>query len=161
MKIIPRLALILLLIAPSWAWAQIFVSDETHLKDLPPMFVKIHDNATDGCWTNIKEVKDYAEGKLEIAGANLNYTGDKQFVPWDYEGSVFSIIVISERDNNLDFCYANMSAKFRAGSKSVSTELLGMQVYSTFELVGVNQKNMNRMVLDMVQKAIAEWENRK
>jgi hypothetical protein len=65
-----RLALTLLLIAPSFAWSQKFFPDIT-LDKIGNIEVVIRDGAVDGCWTNIKEVKNYAEGKLEIAGAKL------------------------------------------------------------------------------------------
>jgi len=62
--------LILFLIAPNWGLATIF-SPNVNLKDLGAIKVVISDMATGGCWTNIKEVKDYADGKLEIAGAGI------------------------------------------------------------------------------------------
>ena len=65
-----RLALTLLLIAPSFAWSEKFYPDIT-LDKIGNIEVVIRDGAVDGCWTNIKEVKNYAEGKLEIAGAKL------------------------------------------------------------------------------------------
>ena len=33
--------------------------------------VTIDDKATDACWTNISEVKRYAEDKLELSGFNV------------------------------------------------------------------------------------------
>ena len=47
-----RLALTLLLIAPSWAWSEKFTLDET-LADIGSIKVVISDSAVDGCWTNI------------------------------------------------------------------------------------------------------------
>ena len=64
-----------LLIAPSWGWGVIF-DPYVKLKDIGPMQVSMRDFASGGCWTNIKEVKDYAEDKLEIAGADLSFIGD-------------------------------------------------------------------------------------
>ena len=76
-----------------------YVSEGTRLKDLPPMYVLIVAGASGGCWTNIKETKNYAEGKLEIAGANLSFKGDKQGIPWDYQGSAFTIAIFAQRHN--------------------------------------------------------------
>jgi hypothetical protein len=39
--------------------------------------VVINDNAIDGCWTNLGEVKRYAEDKLELSGFTVKKIGDE------------------------------------------------------------------------------------
>jgi hypothetical protein len=43
--------------------------------------VKIYDNASDACWTNLREAREYAEEKLEIEGYNvLAEDGEYDFI---------------------------------------------------------------------------------
>ena len=81
----------------SWGLATIF-SPNVNLKDLGAIKVVISDMATGGCWTNIKEVKDYAEGKLEIAGADLSYKSD--IIAHAGKRNNFTIAVFAQRLNS-------------------------------------------------------------
>ena len=65
---IQRLALILLLIAPSWAWASEVYDTNFSFKDEKFAFI-LTDGVKDGCFTNLKEVREYAEEKLRMNGA--------------------------------------------------------------------------------------------
>ena len=66
-----RLALTLLLIAPSLAGAaQIFDSTGKPLGS-ENVFLTLNDGVQHGCWTNIGEVKTYAKDKLELKGYNV------------------------------------------------------------------------------------------
>lgn len=74
-----RLALTLLLTAPSWGWADngFFFQDgitKEYLEGLE-VNVQIEDNATGACWTNLKEVREYAEEKLRTLGVKVSETG--------------------------------------------------------------------------------------
>ena len=60
-------ALILILIAPTWAAAE-YTDKRFSVKDIR-IFVNILDDARDGCWTNIGEVRTYMEDKLSENGA--------------------------------------------------------------------------------------------
>jgi hypothetical protein len=66
-----RLALTLLLIAPSLAnAAQIFDPTGKPLGS-ENVFLTLNDGVQHGCWTNIGEVKTYAKDKLELKGYNV------------------------------------------------------------------------------------------
>ena len=73
-----RLALTLLLITPSLASAEIpFLYDESLTKDdLKELSVRVEivDNAKGACWTNLKEVREYAEEKLRTFGVEKSET---------------------------------------------------------------------------------------
>jgi hypothetical protein len=75
--------------------ASAFVSKGFIPANVSQIHVIINDYASDGCWTNIGEVKRYAEDKLELVGFKI--LRDK------YEGSVddrhyvFNIVVNSKR----------------------------------------------------------------
>ena len=65
--------------------ASAWVSQDFKLSNVDEINVKIVDQADDGCWTNIGEVKRYAEDKLELAGHNVyrkrkdGWTGFKHY----------------------------------------------------------------------------------
>tara|TARA_B100001057_G_C22529658_1_gene825269 strand:- start:271 stop:624 length:354 start_codon:yes stop_codon:yes gene_type:complete len=61
------IALLFILIAPSWAAAQ-YTDERFSIKSVPT-YVNIIDDAKDGCWTNIGEVRTYIEDKLAENGA--------------------------------------------------------------------------------------------
>ena len=62
---------IFLLIAPSLTWATIY-DKNAKLSNLGEINIAIIDSAFGGCWTNISEVRSYAVGKLEVAGATVS-----------------------------------------------------------------------------------------
>ena len=69
------LALTLLLIAPSLAGAESFFLDESlTLDDLKSLDINVElgDGATGACWTNLKEVREYAEEKLRTVGLKVS-----------------------------------------------------------------------------------------
>ena len=63
-------ALILMLTIPNLAVGGVWGSDY-NITNIGKIQVRLMDDATDGCWTNIKEVKVYAEDKLEMIGADV------------------------------------------------------------------------------------------
>ena len=73
-----RLALTLLLIAPSLAGADdnFFFEDQINKEYLESLEVNvsIQDGATGACWTNFKEVREYAEEKLRTLGVKVSET---------------------------------------------------------------------------------------
>jgi hypothetical protein len=73
-----RLALTLLLIAPSLAGADdsFFFDDQITKEYLEGLEVNvsIQDDATGACWTNLKEVREYAEEKLRTLGVQVSET---------------------------------------------------------------------------------------
>lgn len=75
--------------------ASAFVSKDFKPSNVSQIHIIINDLANDGCWTNISEVKRYAEDKLELVGFKV--LRDK------YEGSVddrhfvFNVVVNSKR----------------------------------------------------------------
>ena len=59
--------LLFILIAPSWALAEYI--DERFSINGVPIWVNLIDDAKEGCWTNIGEVRRYTEDKLVENGA--------------------------------------------------------------------------------------------
>ena len=146
-----RLALTLLLIAPSFAWSQKFFPDIT-LDKIGNIEVVIRDSAVDGCWTNIKEVKNYAEGKLEIAGAKLFEPDNDLYLAGINNG--FYIKVNAMRMDN-GICFGNVSVFI--GGLAMVRDILGIVKYSSTDAIAGDPKNLNISILNHVQTAINEW----
>ena len=66
--------------------------------------VNILDGATEGCWTNLMEVKRYAEDKLELAGYRIWKKSNYDAADRDFYN--LSINVTSQRGNS---CYGSIS----------------------------------------------------
>jgi hypothetical protein len=62
------------------------------LKNTNQMAVSIRDDATGGCWTNLRESREYAEEKLRISGAKVRNKAD--FTPLVLEGSYYLEIFV-------------------------------------------------------------------
>ena len=124
------------------------------LSEIAGVEVKLVDDAKKGCWTNLREVREYTEEKLRMKGAKILNLGDKNplAVANTYN---FQIHV------NADRVYANGSGHCYAS--------YNIRLY-TFELVNGNYHaavagaylglalldNLNRDVLEFVNKFINE-----
>ena len=109
--------------------------------------VEVYDDATNGCWTNLGEVKSYAKDKLSIAGANMKneHTG---LVRPDKDNYWYTISVIGYRLNN-GVCIG-----------SINTELYSAVRFRVFHFAYVqsetmlvnssNGSNLNNQVLSVV-----------
>ena len=147
-------ALILLLIAPTWAVAVKF-NAEMKLTDLNPIYVSINDFAKGGCWTNFKEVKTYASDKLELAGGVLIDSVDEVL-----KGNAFAlnILVNAQRHKNLGICYGNITITTEGiGYGAKEPQWRGMISFSEHGANLTSPINFNQQVLDLVSQAIGEW----
>ena len=94
-----RLALTLLLIAASWVGAETFFYDENlTLNDLTSLKINVElgDGAKGACWTNLKEVREYAEEKLRTFGLKVS---DVEYMNADKNTYWFVISVNANRLN--------------------------------------------------------------
>ena len=145
---------------PNLSWATI-VDPYVTLKDIGPLKVAITDGASGGCWTNMKEAKNYAEGKLEIAGADLSFVSDE--LPYAGIRSHFWIEVYANRlDNGLCFGHIDISISgyFISGVETKHNRAIGLLQFSEYKYGIRNADNMNTQVLDVIKTAIGEWEDR-
>lgn len=146
-----RIALTLLLISPSFAWSEKFLADLT-LDKIGNIEVVIRDSAVDGCWTNIKEVKNYAEGKLEIAGAKL-FEQDNDLNLAGVNNGFYIKVNAMRMDNG--YCFGNVQVFI--GGLAMVRDIVGFLKYSDMSAIAGDPKNLNISVLNHVQTAIDEW----
>lgn len=151
------IAFILILITPSWAVAAKYMKG-IKFSDVSPIYVDIADYASGGCWTNLKEVKTYASDKIELAGGVLTESIDE--VTTGAKGIGFIILVNARRHKNLGICYGNISVTTESfGTAPQFPDYFGLVTYSQKGLIVTDGVNFNKLVLDTVSKAIAEWKD--
>ena len=148
------IALILMLIAPSWAVAKKYVKDMT-FSDVGIIFVELTDGAKGGCWTNLIEVKTYASNKIELAGGKL--TDEMNDVIG--QGVIFSMQVNGDRHEQTGLCFGaiNISTK-SVGSAIHLPNSYGWVAYSDYGYYLIHPDNFNTEVLDNVKSALDEWQ---
>ena len=140
-------ALILILIAPTWAVAAKFDQD-VKFKDLGPVAVVLSDSAIGGCWTNLKEAKNYAEAQLDMVGASVVDDMKDAAVGLD-------IFVSAERLSNFPQCYGTTIVRVINFGKR--NNINAVFLYSTIGQITAFQDNLNIMVLDLIKMAVDEW----
>ena len=125
-------------------------NDAFRLSDTKSVSVKLSDYASDGCWTNLRETREYAEEKLRAKGANMvpQFGVDDNHYQFDVSVDAF---------RTKTGCVANidLSLYTMASVKNLKGELIGH-----FAVVaGVNNlfsgfDKMNNEVLNLVKEFI-------
>jgi hypothetical protein len=123
-------------------------------KNTGPVYVFVNDQATGGCWTNIKEVRDYAIGLIEIKGGKIAETRDDAMVV----GVFLDILVNAMRIPDLNACVAHVAIYLKTPAWAIhNADLYGELVLSRHDFVGFQSGNLNITILEQVQKALQEW----
>lgn len=108
-----------------------------------PISVKLQDAAEDACWTNLREVREYADEKLQMSG----YGTRKYEVPTDLY--TIYITVIARRTNGQ--CVGSILLELQ--KSAIAGGIFGYhQVGSSFTALG--DTNFNNPVIDQVRKFI-------
>lgn len=118
--------------------------------------VSLNDGAEDGCWTNLKEVRDYAEGSLQNRGINI--------LPPPYKGQVkqkifeLYISVLGGRiyEDGTGGCYGSLDVALRA--PEIIDDVIYYAEYTS--LTGVifsPDTNLNRRVLDGLSEYFRDY----
>jgi hypothetical protein len=110
--------------------------------------VHMVDSADGGCWTNLREVREYAEEKLRMKGASVDDNwSDSSFL-------LFVQIMGSRNPNNSTQCVG-----------AINIGVMDMSYYrekryamlSDWGMVHLTNGNLNNNVFDAVNKALAEF----
>jgi hypothetical protein len=142
-----------LLAAPSVAMCEV-IDDKAKLSDFNSINVRIHDNVSNGCWTNISETKSYAYGQLELRGATVNR--NKIDVGFESEGNAtLGITVLGSRV--FDACFGHITIKLEQFSLSQSN-LWSVRFYSNIGSTLAHNNNLNNRILDEVKRAVEDWD---
>ena len=148
------IALILMLIAPSWAWGASSNIPDTNatLEKIGPVRVRVLDQAEGGCWTNIGEAQIYALDQLALIGIKSEITTEVSF---SGQGSNFLIKVQGFR-NSLGSCVGAIEVRTDALVEG-QAGIWGVIMYSFHESLHTEPKNLNISVLNSIKKAIKDW----
>ena len=134
-----------MLIAPSFVAAQKF-DDKVKLKDISPITVELMDGATNGCWTNLMEAKNYAAGQIDIAGGKVVETAQ--------EASSYFIIHVQAARMNEGQCFGSLQvSSYRPHNHN---GVITLAMFSQYLRTAV-QPNFNNFVLDVIKEAVQEW----
>ena len=137
------IALILMLIAPNWAVAE-YTDSRFSIKTIST-YVNIIDNATDGCWTNIGEVRTYIEDKLTENGAVI-VKDEKE------AGVALNFQILAKRASG--FCYGSMEISLNVGA-----DVLGLRVIGSlyrYQAIDIEPQSFNIIALDWLGKKLKE-----
>lgn len=130
--------------------------------DFDGAYVHIFDNATNGCWTNIRETRSYAEDQLELAGFNLVERPESK----EHEPHPLLInniveyrihVKASRQDNGLCIGYLNSSFWASVAPGYDQSKLILGQIGAPYVWAVWNNKNLNQYMFDQVKDTIEEW----
>ena len=125
-----------------------FIDDGFSIKG-QKVVVGIYDEAKDGCWTNLGEVKRYAEDKLMLKGANVVYDMDDANLVLNI---LVKTISIQEFPNN---CIGQVEINLQKGVRNKGFKWLATMAESG--VLFVDQKPINVQLLDEINSHIADY----
>ena len=115
--------------------------------------VIIGDQANDGCWTNIGEVKRYAEDKLELAGFKVSKEKFQIYLNNDH--FILDILVVANRLGTN--CYGSVSYDI---NKHINHgKLVGIFSVGQFNGNFTGYENVNQYILKKIGKFMKEVED--
>ena len=122
-----------------------FEASATELKNIK-VTVQLQDKATNGCWTNLKETREYAARNLRVKGIQ---TGDFD-VPDFFSDEFWLWIEVNAARTAAGHCTGYMSAKLLSFFSS-SDHFYTVSRHSLLDRVFIPTRNMNNQVLDHVK----------
>jgi len=125
-----------------------FIDDGFSIKG-QKVVVGIYDEAKDGCWTNLGEVKRYAEDKLMLKGANVVYDMDDANLVLNI---LVKTISIQEFPNN---CIGQVEINLQKGVRNKGFKWLATMAESG--VLFVDQKPINITLLEKINDHLASY----
>ena len=110
------------------------------------VFVRIIDQASEGCWTNLSETRDYIEKKISQNGAKILNKRDKTDL-------TLSFLVHANR-NKYGWCYGNINLSLTANIRVGSYTILGT-FYQKNE-INFHPQHFNNIVLSWLDRSLVE-----
>ena len=118
--------------------------------NISKIHIEIVDRATEGCWTNIGEVKRYAEDKLRLAGFNVpegNFEGYD-----DIKHYVFVISITAQRNGGLCFGAIDLNIQRATSLNSI----IGMFSLGAGSSIFSGMQNVNQGALEIIGNYMKE-----
>jgi len=106
--------------------------------------VILDDEATNACWTNLKESREYAEEKLRGLGATLYDDEDKYF------GQYYAMVInVQSKRLDIGVCFGAIAISLETGTQLNDTFHRGVLKSMVSSFTGT--QNANNMVIDQIQ----------
>ena len=116
-----------------------------YLKDIKHIEVILTDDATEACWTNLRETREYAEEKIRMAGGNLYQAGPKV---WPNYYALVVKVRSSRQANGLCYGYVHVFLTTGTVINGKSHNAIALEGNKYF----ANGANANNAVITMVQE---------
>ena len=121
-----------------------FAIDQDFLKSIKHVDVILDDEATNACWTNLKESREYAEEKLRGLGATLYDDEDKYF------GQYYAMVInVQSKRLDIGVCFGAIAISLETGTQLNDTFHRGVLKSMVSSFTGT--QNANNMVIDPIQ----------
>ena len=129
---------VLLLVSPCVATGLTYNVDLKKFDQFDEVKIFINDDVNGGCWTNLKEVREYSEEKVKMSGMTLNDNG--------YHHYTFVVNAIGRRSGGM--CEGHITVGLYS-SIELEEDLVGLV---TVKEIGYNFRDVsfNSIVLDNV-----------
>ena len=122
-----------------------FEASATELKNIKAS-VQLQDKATNGCWTNLKETREYAERNLRMKGIQ---TGDFD-VPDFFSNEFWLWIEVNAARTAAGYCTGYMSVELLSFF-STNDHFYTVSRHSRLDRAFIPTSNMNSDILDHVK----------
>ena len=140
-------SLLFILIAPSWAVAE-YIDERFSIKGVP-IWVNLIDDAKEGCWTNIGEVRRYTEDKLVENGARVSENPENAALALNFR-------VLARRWPGAGWCYGSMTLSLNLEAFVPNTDLrVNGSIYRK-QSIDIEPQNFNITALDWLSKKFKE-----
>lgn len=99
----------------------------------------LHDEVKDGCWTNLKEVREYAEEKIKMSGMTLNADGNYQYT---------FVISAGGRRDQIGWCRGSITVGLYS-STSLWNDVVGLITIKEL-VMNLGKESFNSTAVDLV-----------
>ena len=130
--------------------------------DFEGAYVHIFDNAKNGCWTNIRESRAYAEGQLELSGFNVVDKPEENDVkenPIFTENYIALLVDVRAARWDNGICVGHVMTTFLgsvAPRKQLDVLIINPIGFSQAWTIW-DKRNLNNYVLDHIKRSVTEW----
>ena len=126
-----------------------YSDDRFTIKDVP-IYVNIMDDARDGCWTNIGEVRTYIEDKLSEQGAVVADSVDFAVA--------LNFRILATRWVGTGWCYGSMTLSLNVEGVARNTDLRVNGSLYRKSSIDIEPQNFNISALTWLGKKLPELE---
>lgn len=158
------LALFLNILVFDTALADAFKSDNFKKLKSTPIEVRVLDNASGGCWTNMESVAQIARSKLEDLGYNVVTSSPYKFLINVSASRLETRSIPTLTYRNAPSGRRTIKGKCFGSAEVAAYTIDEANIRGTLTLFGSNQTiftgfdNANQLTLDFVQKSMALFE---